>query len=69
MAGDDATRLAAAKAATALQQCIADKMATLQDAEKKVIEARTLVCTIILLLKEEQAFAATLEAEDVAAAL
>jgi hypothetical protein len=60
MAGDVAARLAASEATTALQQHVADKMATLQAAEKKATEAHARVRAIALLLEEEQAFTAAL---------
>jgi hypothetical protein len=69
MAGDNDTRLAVAEATAALPQCITDKMATQQVAEKKAVEACARIRAIALLLEEEQAFAATLEAEAVVAAL
>jgi hypothetical protein len=63
MASDDAARLAAVEAATAaLPPHVADKMATLQAVEKKVVKVRTCVHAITLLLKEEQASTAALEA-------
>jgi hypothetical protein len=69
MAGDNDTRLAVTEATAALPQCITDKMATQQVAEKKAVEACARIRVIALLLEEEQAFAATLEAEAVVAAL
>jgi hypothetical protein len=53
MVGNDDAKLAATEAATALQQCIANKMTALQAAEKKVIEAHAHVHAIVLLLEEE----------------
>jgi hypothetical protein len=44
-------------------------MATLQASEKKAVEARTCVCAIALLLEEEQASVAALEAEAAMVAL
>jgi hypothetical protein len=64
MASDKDVRLAAVEAAAALQQRVTDKMTTLQAAE-----AHTHICTIALLLEEEQAYAATLEVEVAAATL
>jgi hypothetical protein len=69
MVGNDAARLAAAEAAAALQQCVTNKLATLHATKKKAYEAHALVHTIVLLLKEEQASASTLEAEATVAAL
>jgi hypothetical protein len=64
MAGDDVAQLAAPEDAAVLQQHVTDKMAALQPAE-----ARTRVCAITLLLKEEQASAAALQVEATTAAL
>jgi hypothetical protein len=64
MASDDAT-----EAAAALQQRVANKMATLQAVEKRADEAHARMRTIILLLEEEQASAAAQEAESGAATL
>jgi hypothetical protein len=69
MAGDDTTKLVATKAAAALHQRVTDKMAALQAAEKKVIEAHASMHAITLLLKEEHASTAALEVEAMAAAL
>jgi hypothetical protein len=63
MAGDDAARLVATEATAALQQCLNDKMATLQAIEKKAAEAHAHICVVALLLKEEQGSTAVLEAE------
>jgi hypothetical protein len=69
MVSDDTIRLAAAEAATALQQHVTDKMVALQVIEKKTVEAHAHVHAIALLLKEEHASAAALEAEVMATAL
>jgi hypothetical protein len=62
MASDDAARLAAVEDATAaLPPHVTDKT-TLQAVEKKAAKVRTCVHAITLLLKEEQASAAALEA-------
>jgi hypothetical protein len=63
MVSNDATRLAAVEATTALQQCITDKMATLQAIEKKAAKTHARVRIIALLLEEEQASTTALEAE------
>jgi hypothetical protein len=53
MADDDAARLVATEATAALQQCLNDKMATLQAIEKKAAEAHAHIYAVALLLKEE----------------
>jgi hypothetical protein len=63
MAGDNDTRLAVVEATAALPQCITDKMATQQVAEKKAVEACARIRVIALLLEEEQASTTALEAE------
>jgi hypothetical protein len=62
-------RLAAAEAATALQQHVTDKLAALQAAKKKAAEVGALKRAIVLLLKKEQASVTVLDAEAAAAAL
>jgi hypothetical protein len=69
MTGDDAARLVSTEVSATLQQCISDKMAALHAVKKKAVEAHACVRVIALLLEEEHAFVATLEADAVTTAL